>query len=103
VTSRAQIDELSAVLARPRIQKYVAPDDATSIVENIDTRAEIVETLPEVHLSPDPKDNPILATAIAGQSDLIVSGDKNHLLALEQVEGIVIVTAREALARIRNE
>ena len=33
-------------------------------------------------------------------ADLIVSGDKKHMLALAEVEGILIVTAREALQRI---
>ena len=46
-------------------------------------------------------DNPILAAAVAGKADLIVSGDKRHILALGKVEGIPVVTAREALARVR--
>ena len=54
----------------------------------------------EVNLSPDPGDNPILAAAIAGAADLIVSGDKKHMLALGEIEGIPIVTAREALERL---
>ena len=51
-------------------------------------------------LSSDPKDNPILAAAIAGKADLIVSGDKRHMLALGHVEGIPIVTARDPLDRL---
>ena len=39
----------------------------------------VVSELPEVNLSPDPKDNPILATAIAGEAELIVSGDKGDM------------------------
>ena len=46
-----------------------------------------------VSLSPDPKDNPILAAAIAEKADLIVSGDKKHMLALGTVEGVPVVTA----------
>ncbi len=53
-------------------------------------------------ISPDPKDNPILAAALAGKADLIVSGDKKHVLALGAVEGIPIVTARDALDRLGN-
>jgi predicted nucleic acid-binding protein len=68
--------------------------------DHIDTREIMVETLPEVHLSPDPRDNSILATAIAGHAELIVSGDKNHLLALERAEDISVVTARQVLALI---
>ncbi len=102
VTSTAQMAEVAAVLARPRLQKYLDADEAAAMVENIDTRALILDAPPDVDLSPDPKDNPILAAAIAGKADLIVSGDKRHMLALGAVEGIPIVTAREALDRLSN-
>ena len=100
VTSTAQIDEIAAVLARPRLQKYLDADEAAAILGNIDTRAIVLGALPEIGLSPDPADNAILATAIAGRADLIVSGDKRDMLALGAAEGIAIVTARDALARI---
>jgi putative PIN family toxin of toxin-antitoxin system len=90
VTSAAQIAELADVLARPRVQKYLDAHEASVIVENIDTRATILDRPPEVNLSPDPKDNPILAIAVAGKADLIVSGDKKHLLALGEVQGILL-------------
>ncbi len=51
-------------------------------------------------LSPDPDDNLILAAAIAGQANLIVSGDKKHMLSLDTAAGIPIVTARSALERL---
>jgi len=100
VTSTAQLAEVAEVLARPRLQRYIDADEAAAIVENIDTRALILDAPPDVNLSPDPKDNPILAAAIAGKADLIVSGDKKHVLALGMVEGIPIVTARDALDRL---
>jgi putative PIN family toxin of toxin-antitoxin system len=102
VTSTAQLAEVTAVLARPRLQRYLDADEAAAIVENIDTRALVLDALPDVNLSPDPKDNPILAAAIAGKADLIVSGDKRHMLALGKVESIPIVTARDALDRLAN-
>ena len=102
VTSTAQVAEMVDVLARPRIQKFIDADEAAAIVENIGTRAVIVDRPPVVNLSPDPKDNPILATAVAGKADLIVSGDKKHMLALRDVEGIPVVSARDALGRIGN-
>ena len=102
VTSAAQLAELTDVLARPRLQKFLDADEASAIVENIGTRSLILDDPPGVELSPDPKDNPILAAAIAGRVDLIVSGDKKHMLALQEVEGIPVVTAREALVRLRQ-
>ena len=47
--------------------------------------------------SPDPDDNLILATAIAGLADYIVSGDKGDMLALNVIENIPIITARRAI------
>ena len=102
VTSTAQMAEMVDVLARPRMQKFIDADEAAAIVENIGTRAVIVDRPPVVNLSPDPKDNPILAAAVAGKADLIVSGDKKHMLALRDVEGISVVRARDALGRIGN-
>ncbi len=100
VTSTAQMAEIADVLARPRLQRFLDADEAAALVENIDTRAVVLADPPDVHLSPDPADNPILAAAIAGKADLIVSGDKRHMLALGEAEGIPIVTAREALDRL---
>ena len=102
ITSTAQLAEIDNVLSRPRMQKYVDADEASAIVRNMDTRAVVLDEIPTINLSPDPKDNPILATAIAGKADLIVSGDKKHMLSLKHVEGIPVVTAREALGRLRS-
>ena len=102
VMSTAQMAEMVDVLARPRMQKFIDADEAAAIVENIGTRAVIVDRPPVVNLSPDPKDNPILAAAVAGKADRIVSGDKKHMLALRDVEGIPVVSARDALGRIGN-
>lgn len=100
VTSTVQMAEISTVLVRPRLQKYLDSDEAAAIVENLDTRAVILNDPPPVKLSPDPDDNPILAAAIAGKADLIVSGDKKDMLQLGEAEGIPIVTARDALDRL---
>ena len=103
VTSRAQLAELADVLARPRLHRFLDADEATAVVENLGARALVLDEPPSVYLSLDPKDNPILAVAIAGKADLIVSGDKKHMLALGEVQGIPTVTAREALERLGRE
>ena len=97
VTSAAQIAELAEVLARPRIRRLVDADEANAILENLAVRALVLNDLPAVDFSPDPSDNPILAAAIAGNADFVVSGDKKHVLSLGEVDGIPVVTARDAL------
>ncbi len=103
VTSPAQLQEMARVISRPRMQKYINPTEAEDLIENLNTRALVVKNLPIISLSSDPADNLILATAIAGEADLIVTGDIKHLLVLGQAEGIPIVSPREALERIKNE
>ena len=101
VTCNAQLDELARVLSRPRLRGYLDPEEARLILDNLDTRAVILADPPAAKLSPDPQDNRILAAAIAGGADLIITGDKRHLLFLGEAAGIPIVTAREALKRLQ--
>lgn len=102
VTSRAQLAELATVLARPRLQRFIDPDEAAVIVEHLETRATVLRDPPPVALSTDPADNDILAAAIAGEVDLIVSGDRKHVLSLGKAEGIPVVTPREAMERFEE-
>ena len=57
------------------------------------------QTVPRV-VPTDPDDDHVLAAALAGQADLIASGDKRDLLPLGSYEGIPIITAREAVSRL---
>jgi len=53
-------------------------------------------------VSADPKDDRFLEAAIAGDADLIVSGDR-HLLDLRSFRGTPIVTARDLLNRLQDK
>ena len=102
VTSALQVDELRDVLAHERLKPYIRPEEADDLLYHLEAVGMMMDKLPEVSLSPDPKDNPILATAVAGEADLLVSGDKGDMLALGEVEGIPNVTARDAVGRLRR-
>lgn len=52
-------------------------------------------------VSRDPDDDAVLACALAAKADLIVSGDQD-LLVLQAFEGIPIVTAAQALERLKG-
>ena len=100
VTSDAQLRELRNVLGRDRLSACISPREAAALLDNLSAVGVAATDLPDVDASPDPDDDLILAAAIVGRADLIVSGDKGHVLALGQVEGIPIVTARDALERL---
>ena len=94
VTSEWQLDELRRVSRYPKLRKYLKPAEAGTLVNGLRHQATVLQELPNVELSPDPDDNPILATAIAGGADYLVTGDKRDLLDLGKVEAVQIVTAR---------
>lgn len=97
VTSRYQLDELALVFTYDKLKSRISDGQAAAFLENASAKALVLEELPSVNASPDPKDNPILAAALAGNADLVVSGDRSDMLLLGHIEGIPIVTAREAV------
>ena len=98
VTSEAQLVELRAVLGRERLRPYIRFEEGQDLIRDLEAIGEVVADLPNVSASPDPDYNVILATAVAGQADVVVSGDKQHMLVLGQIEGIPIITASAAVA-----
>lgn len=103
ITSQAQLDELKRVMGYSKLQRYFSPEEADEMLKGIATYSTRVIRLPVVTYSPDPDDNLILATAIAGMADYVVSGDKTDMLALNIVENIPIITARRAVEILENK
>lgn len=100
VTSKQQLAELERVLRYDKLRHRILPQEAADLVTRMRMSGYLAENLPEVDFSPDPDDNILLATAIAGKADLLVTGDQKHLLPLGVVEGISIVSPRAALEKI---
>ncbi|MCA9964571.1 MAG: putative toxin-antitoxin system toxin component, PIN family [Anaerolineales bacterium] len=75
ITSQALLDEYEAVWQRPRLQKQIDPKQAEKLYRQMYFRAEMVELKTIPPRCRDPKDHPVLATAIDGQANVIVTGD----------------------------
>lgn len=52
-------------------------------------------------VSRDPDDDWVLATAVAGEAEVIVTGD-DDLLSLDECEGISILTPRQFIERLQS-
>ena len=102
VISPALLEEFSTVVARPKFAAILARTTRTpaSLVAHLRTLADVVQapTLAQP-VCRDPKDDIVLACALAAQAHLVSSGD-DDLLSLRQFEGIPIVTAAQAVAMI---
>lgn len=103
VTSLYQLSEFRRVIGYKHLRGRISPAKAGAFLHNVGKKAVVLEDLPDLDASPDPKDNPILSTAISGNADLIVSGDKGDMIALREVHGIPIITARAALKRFGRD
>lgn len=62
--------------------------------------ARIPAQLSPASVTGDPDDDGILACAVAGGVDILVSGDRRHLLPLGSHEGVRIVSAPALLAEL---
>jgi putative PIN family toxin of toxin-antitoxin system len=102
VTSQWQLDEFRRVSRYPKLRKYLQPIEAGNLVNGLRHQARFLEELPDVDLSEDPDDNPLLAMAIAGEVDYLISGDKRDVLALKKVGKASIVTARRFLTILQK-
>jgi len=97
--------ELEDALSRPKFIQALASSgtSAERLFDDFLAVPSIIQAPPLPQpVSRDPDDDAVLACAIAAQAGLIVSGDRD-LLVLQHFQGIPIVTAAQALARLQRE
>lgn len=102
VTAPELLAELDRVLTYPKLQRYYTDEGRTRFVALVMALGEVVdlpETIPRICRDPD--DDRLIACAVVGEADVIVSGD-DDLLALERVGDIPILTAAQFLAMLEQ-
>lgn len=95
LTCELQLQEIREVTRRPNIRALIRPALAGELVNQLQSMAKWIDTLPPVSRSPDPFDNFLLSLAQAGQADVLVSGDKRGVLALKSHGACQITTLRQ--------
>jgi putative PIN family toxin of toxin-antitoxin system len=97
--SRDTLDEVEQVLMREKFDRYFPAGTPTRERFLSDYRAlvNVVEVTEEVTDCSDPKDNKLLSLALAAQADVIVSGDRKHLLPMHPYQGIAVLSCDEFL------
>ncbi len=96
ITSIEMIDEVRRVLNYPKIKvKYrLDAGEIKQTILNLLKYSTLIGDIPILHvIKEDHADDKILATAIEGKADFIISGDF-HLLNLKSYRGIEIITAK---------
>ncbi|MEO8608477.1 MAG: putative toxin-antitoxin system toxin component, PIN family [Chloroflexota bacterium] len=101
LVSEPMVDELKDVLSRPKFAsrlELVGKSAEQVVIDHL----QFTEVIPTQSIPPtiidDPDDDIVLACALSGKADCIVSGDP-HLLRLELFEHIPILTVHAFLER----
>ena len=85
---------LVTVGGKPRLAKRIPPEDLTTFIAILEEFGEkvqeIAEPIPAV--TRDPKDDYLLAYALVGEADYLVTGDKDLLELQGQITGLEILT-----------
>ena len=105
VTSRALLDELAEVIARPKFASILQRTSRTPerILSELHALADIVAAPPlPLPVCRDPDDDAVLACALAAHADAIVSGDED-LLTLKEFQHMPIISATQAMQRIETQ
>ena len=100
VTSSVLLEELERVLQYPKLQRYYDPETRLRFVALVAALSELVD-LPEKvpAICRHPADDWVIATAVAGHAEVIISGNR-HLLELGQVGEIAIISPRLFLKQV---
>lgn len=97
LVSDETLEELAAVLARPKFDKYLGAADRRRFFELLGRVAIRLEILRPIQACRDPKDDKFLTLAVNGQADALVSGD-GDLLDLHPFMGVPILSPASFLA-----
>ena len=95
-----------SLLTKESIRSYAtyADEDVHAYLAWLLSVSKLVDDLPELSAVPeDPKDNMVIATAVAAKASYLVTGDRTHLLRKKEYQGIPIISARSFLDLLESE
>jgi len=98
LVSRPTLEELRAVLRRPKFAAYVKPETIDPYLAQIWSLSVHILNPRPIRACRDPRDDKFLEVAVDGCADAIVTGDAD-LLALHPFRGIEILAPADYLAR----
>jgi putative PIN family toxin of toxin-antitoxin system len=99
--SLSTIKELSEVLSRPKLARYIDPNAAAGFLARIHRSWKEIEILHSVEVCRDSKDDKFLDLALNGDASVIVTGDED-LLTLNPYREIKIINPHTFLELLMN-
>ena len=93
-------DEIVSVLERPRLRRYLSLEEARRFVADLASATTQVDDAPLPHpaVCRDPRDDYLVALAVATHADAIVTGDRDLLEVFEPP--VAVLTPRALMERL---
>jgi len=90
--------ELKDVLSRPKLKPRIGMSGCTEaqLLTNVRAVSRVIVPMPVEGTAPDPDDDKVIAAALSGEADAIVTGDE-AFLSLGQVQDIAVQTVAQTL------
>jgi len=95
------LEEFTEVAARPKFASYVEPSDLQNLLRLFDDLGESISVTSSINRCRDPKDDFLLALAVDGQADYLVTGD-HDLLEIGSIEKTAIVTFSSFMSKVSD-
>jgi uncharacterized protein len=102
VTSPLLLREITSVLARRRLRKYVSADEATRFVADLAAQTTLLVDSPGPHptVCRDPRDDYLVALAEASGAEVIITGDLDLLVIDPGELAVEVITPRQFVERL---
>lgn len=94
------VETAGRLLGKPKLRaRYgYGAENVARFCDGLVASARLVTDLPGGRLVPlDPKDDAVVATALAAGADYLATGDRRHLLSMGAYQGIRFLTPRQLL------
>lgn len=92
--SEAILEEVARVLRYPRVAKLhkLSEKEQEEFLALFRDETKLIQPKRRLSVSPDETDNRYLECAVEGGAEVLVTGDKRHLLPIKEYKGIAIIS-----------
>jgi putative PIN family toxin of toxin-antitoxin system len=102
IISEHILEGLERTWQKPYYQQRFTPEQAQDSLAVLRTEATLVTPASTVHgVGQDREDDLVLATAVAGRAEYLVTGDR-HLQAIAGYQGVIILSPRQFLTTLED-
>jgi putative PIN family toxin of toxin-antitoxin system len=103
--SEAILEEVARVLRYPRMAELhkLSQPEQEEFLALLRDEARLIKPKRRLSVSPDETDNRYIECAVDGGAEVLVTGDKRHLLPIKKYEGIAIISPATFLILLQAE